>query len=48
MYVKDKDKNNHRYMKCAEFRKGCPGRASLNLETGNFPLQQHMIRVDIK
>ena len=36
LYVKDMDKNNHRYMKCAEFRKGCPGRASLNLETGEF------------
>ena len=36
LYVKDKEKNNHRYMKCAEFRKGCPGRASLNLETGEF------------
>ena len=23
-------------MKCGEFRKGCPGRASLNLETGEF------------
>ena len=23
-------------MKCGEFRKGCPGHATLNLETGEF------------
>ena len=29
VYTKEKDKERYRYLKCVEFRKGCPGRASI-------------------
>ena len=45
VYVKDKDKNNSRYIKCAEFRKGCPGRASLNLETGELFVTKRIVNI---
>ena len=36
--TKEKDRERYRYLKCVEFRKGCPGRASIDLETDNLTI----------
>ena len=38
LYTKEKDKERYRYLKCVEFRKGCPGRASIDLETDQLTI----------
>ena len=38
VYTKEKDNGKYRYLKCVESRKGCPGRASIYLETDQFAL----------